>query len=158
MHICLCFWCGEPNTTIQTVLKETISYSPLYFKYSTCFTEYDTAKHPKHGKELSELWFECACLRRRYACFGLPGCVSVWFRCHLSSIVLSIRSVDVHMLVYVCGCWKDIFICGRKYAMVFDLIMLLMPVMHTIYFSHIKAKRDMEIWFWNIFWIFLNLS
>ena len=36
------------------------------------------------------------------ACFGLPGCVSVWFRCHLSSIVLSIRSVDVHMLVFIC--------------------------------------------------------
>ena len=86
-----------------------------------------TAKHPKHGKELSELlWSVCMCLvvlNRNYVTSPIP-----------TSACETSNAKEIHIII-----------CGRMYAMVFDLIMLLMPVMHTIYFSHIKAKRDMEI-------------
>ena len=114
------FWRAQHDHL--NISKHNHLFLSLYnFKYTFFLGEelYDMAKHPKHGKGV---WVSF-----------LFEWVKEWL-CECDYFVFY-PSLHIRTLrnFFVCA-KRDTFICGRMYAMVFDLIMLLMPVLRSILF------------------------
>ena len=124
IHLCMClFFCfGEPITRTTTIQNNN-HLSTLHFKYS-CYSkggERNMAKHPKHGKELSELfiWLHV------YVCL----CLYVWlffvYPAPLKACKVCVRKRRyVYLWAYVCnGFWSNnVLDAGNAFNHTFLLI------------------------------------